>query len=65
MRSAGPARRSAASDLRKSVIVKATTCGNAIDAFAETCLITEPRYQMSNIKILHAVVLHNEELLAV
>jgi transposase InsO family protein len=25
------------SDLRKSVMSKATTCGNAIDAFADTC----------------------------
>jgi hypothetical protein len=26
-----------ASDLRKFVMIKATTCGNAIEAFAETC----------------------------
>ena len=25
------------SDLRKFVMIKATTCGNAIEAFAETC----------------------------
>jgi hypothetical protein len=24
-------------DLRKLVMIKATTCGNAIEAFAETC----------------------------
>ena len=30
------------SDLRKFAIINITTCGNAIDAFAETCLIPEP-----------------------
>src|ERR1035441_4746484 len=29
--------RSQGSDLRKLVMIKATTCGNAIEAFAETC----------------------------
>jgi len=28
--------------LRKFLMIKATTCGDAIEAFAETCQITEP-----------------------
>ena len=36
------AKRQSAPDLRKFAIINVTTCGNAIDAFAETCLIPEP-----------------------
>lgn len=58
----GPPGTTRDSDLRKFVMIKTATCGNAIEAFAEACLNRRSPLPMSNIKILHLAVPRSEEL---